>query len=394
MAAANIDPMELLLQQLTQARNDAAQAQQALQELQDSVAQPPAAAAGSFDAAAVSALVRSLKSAPDHTKDLRDVDRWDIDNKKIATEDFIKNCESLFISKNTPDAQKCKLIVAKFEGQALTRFKGFTNSAGNINCRETTTWPEFRAWMLSALTPDTLVESAKIERAYAALSQKGSAEKFADSFRELMSRIANNTESAQLHTQASMVKDFVNKLKPSVKVFLVKNRYTSIEEAVTDAILHDNLVYEMTRENGSANPAAPKKPALNPRSNGTTPWQSRDTTPSLPPRVNALLASLGYNPDGSPQTAPTSQAPPTLAAVSADHSIKPGQPIPKLTEEIRRWCFENKACFRCRQKNAGHLGADCPRFANAPGKKSLNALADGGSELEPPAEHPEGPGNE
>ena len=101
MAAANVDPMELLLQQLTQARNDAAQAQQALQELQDSVAQPPAAAAGSFDAAAVSALVRSLKSTPDHTKDLRDVDRWDIDNKKIATEDFIKNCESLFISKNT-----------------------------------------------------------------------------------------------------------------------------------------------------------------------------------------------------------------------------------------------------------------------------------------------------
>jgi hypothetical protein len=52
--------------------------------------------------------------------------------------------------------------------------------------------------------------------------------------------------------------------------------------------------------------------------------------------------------------------------MAKDHSVAPGEPVPTMTDEIRRWCDENNACRRCRVKNAKHRSADCPRYKNVP----------------------------
>ena len=39
---------------------------------------------------------------------------------------------------------------------------------------------------------------------------------------------------------------------------------------------------------------------------------------------------------------------------------KNNKPIPKMNEQIRKWCVENKACFRCRQ--VGHTSSNCTTF--------------------------------
>lgn len=67
-----------------------------------------------------------------------------------------------------------------------------------------------------------------------------------------------------------------------------------------------------------------------------------------------------------------------------DHSIPPGQPIPKLTQEIKDWCFKHKACFRCRQKNATHRSAVCPLFAGVPDRSDFRGISAVGEENEEP----------
>eukprot|EP00961_Rhodomonas_salina_P037154 499509-Rhodomonas_salina.1 len=87
-----------------------------------------------------------------------------------------------------------------------------------------------------------------------------------------------------------------------------------------------------------------------------------------------LLSALGLDAEGNqiaagtPPTGPlTSQnQTPTLGAVSKDHTVAPGNPVQTMTNEIRQWCNDNKACRRCRVKNATHRSADCPRYKNVP----------------------------
>ncbi len=52
---------------------------------------------------------------------------------------------------------------------------------------------------------------------------------------------------------------------------------------------------------------------------------------------------------------------------------KNGKPIPKINDEIRKWCQENNACYRCRQ--VGHSSANCTTFP-----RSTN---NGGTSLQP-----------
>jgi hypothetical protein len=51
------------------------------------------------------------------------------------------------------------------------------------------------------------------------------------------------------------------------------------------------------------------------------------------------------------------------------------RPPPPMTPGERRWCMDNRACFRCREAQAGHAAATCPRFA---AQRAVHALTDDG----------------
>jgi hypothetical protein len=330
--------------------------------------------AGPLDAAALAAIgaaagtaAASARPPSDHAKDLSTIDSWDIDSSTLTIEDFVTNCQTRFDLKRTPDAVRCTLILEKLQMKAQGRFKAFLNAAGDTGSRATTTWAELKAWMLSAFAPDALVESNKIEALYRNLEQRGSAEKFADAYRDIVSRINNNAESKQLHTQHSFIRGFVQKLKPGVRIFLVKEKFADLESAISSAILHDNLVFEAGRTPTSTPKArTPTTPLYKP---APSPYGSRNPSPDLP--LAAILAALGIDPalarpplgSASPAGAPPPQ--PGLYAVERDHSVAAGQAVPKMTDEIKAWCIKWRACFRCRQKNSTHAAVNCPRFPSA-----------------------------
>ncbi len=331
----------------------------------------------------------------DHSRDLDKFPEWSSEEtgaNYLHVSDFIKNLDARWNLKGTPDTPlRVQLLVEKLRGKALTDFKGFTNAAGNVGDRDTTTWTEFSSWALKTLAPDVLVESEKIEALYEKLEQKGSAEKFADAYKGVVARIRLNSECAKLHTEASLIKTFVRKLKPGVRVLMLDKVFVSLEDAYSEAIRRDAIVFE------AAKAPTPTKPPPRGGSGSPSPFYgSRAGTPvpSLhgpPAHIAALLASLGYNPDGS-QVSGDSSAPATdrsgastptnLGAVIKDHSVPAGAPIPKMTPEIKRWCWDHNACYRCREKNMAktHVNGHCPRFgaANLTPTRRVNAIEEEG----------------
>eukprot|EP00961_Rhodomonas_salina_P107472 1447023-Rhodomonas_salina.1 len=183
----------------------------ALQAAQAAAGPAPAAAAINIDPAALAAALNNARPPKDHSKDLDHVDVFTAEGS-IRTDDFLKNVEGTFSLKNTPDADKVRLVVPRLDGKALGTFKAFKNAAGNTNDRDTTTWAEFRQLMLGLL-PDLRVERDSLEAEYAKLSQTGSAEKYVEKYRDLVSRIRLNPEAAKLHTDDSFILRFVGKLK-------------------------------------------------------------------------------------------------------------------------------------------------------------------------------------
>jgi hypothetical protein len=324
-----------------------------------------------LDAAALGAAIASnLSRSADHSRDLEKFPTWsgeEVGANFLPPEDYLANLTAKFDAKRTPDADRVSLAVEQLRGKALNTFKAYTNRAGNTGDRASTTWVEYQA-LIRTLAPDVAVESQRIERLYDSASQKASAEKFVELYKSLVAQIHANAESQTMHTQASLIKKFVIKLKPSVQVHLLDRKFSSLEEAYSAAIRADNLVFAALRPPSSPGATPPRKaPTSTP-----SPWGSRGPSPGPPAHISALLASLGFNPDGSQipggPTAPSSSPspPPTLGALEKDHSVPEGATIPKMTPEIRAWCVKWRACFRCRVKNATHPAANCPRFKGVP----------------------------
>ena len=367
---ASAEDVEALQDLLTQTRRE-------LQELKDAAAAAPIPPGPAFDPAAF-ALAVAAATPPrtkDHSKDLDKVDDWDIDVTTLTLEDFIAKCESKFASKLTPDNFKCRLIVEKFKTQALSRFKVFTNAAGDTNNSTTTTWGEFKPWMIKALKEDELTESYKIEKQFAAMEQKGSAEKFAENYRSILARIQCNPRSVKLHTPEALIENFVSKLKPGVRIHMIGQTFTSIDDAISAAITRDNIVFEMSKSNPSATPKTnPRTPTY------VSPYGSRGPSPSpqLPvSAIQSILAALGVD----PAAAKGLNLGPSLNAVARDHNVAPGAPVPPLTDEIKSWCRANNACFRCREKNFTSTHKRnaqgqmiCPRFGPPTTSRQLGAV--------------------
>jgi hypothetical protein len=348
------------------------------------LANAPRGAAPPLDAAALgAAIASSMVRTADHSRDLEKFPTWSSEETgadALPPEDYLINLGAKFAIKNTPEADRVPLAVEKLRGKALNTFKAFTNAAGSTGDRTTTTWTEYQA-LIRTLVPDVAVESQRIERLYDAASQKASAEKFVELYKTLVAQILSNAESRAMHTPASLIKKFVIKLKPSVQVHLLDKKFTTLEEAYSAATRADNLVFAASRTPTAPGVPPPSKtPVATP-----SPWGSRGSSPGPPAHISALLASLGFNPDGSQipggpiAPSPSPSPPPTLGAVERDHSIPEGTQIPKLTPEIRAWCIKNRACFRCRVKNATHMSSECPRFRGIPDRK-LGAIEEGEGE--------------
>eukprot|EP00286_Rhodomonas_abbreviata_P009895 CAMPEP_0181317180 /NCGR_PEP_ID=MMETSP1101-20121128/16315_1 /TAXON_ID=46948 /ORGANISM="Rhodomonas abbreviata, Strain Caron Lab Isolate" /LENGTH=417 /DNA_ID=CAMNT_0023424525 /DNA_START=1353 /DNA_END=2606 /DNA_ORIENTATION=+ len=401
MAAYN-ERMEQMGNTQTQLQEELNAVRQENQELKDfqEAAQSDEEKAQALAAAIVQNLPQPTPK--NHAKDLDKSQRLCLDEApgapKVYVEDWHKNIESDFELHNTPDHLKVQLAVGRLDGKALLSFNAFTNAAGNVGCRRTTTWLEFSTFMLS-LAVDKIVERDNLEKEFLKIEQKGSAEQFSNSYRLLVAKIKNNSEERKLHTEAGYILSYIQKLKPEVQSRMIDKDFTSLEEAITESIRKDNLVFAQQqkirqfqndrRQGGVPSGGAGRSPSA---AGGASSHHSRAGTPAPPPAfVQALLAAVGYNLDGTPQTGsvpPAGPSPGSPAAgingVERNHSVAPGAPIPKMTPEIKAWCLKNGACFRCRVPNAKHLAAKCPRFEQLSNLEEEPAYTDFSTPSPPP----------
>mmetsp|Transcript_35680 Transcript_35680/g.83932 ORF Transcript_35680/g.83932 Transcript_35680/m.83932 type:complete len:172 (-) Transcript_35680:222-737(-) len=135
---------------------------------------------------------------------------------------------------------------------------------------------------------------------YQRCEQKGSAEAFVETYSNLVSRINDNEHSAKLHTDASLILWFVQKLKPAVQAFLLDKTFTTLEEAYSDAIRWDNLVYANSRAQGTAasNNCTPKSYSSKFGCNRPGPLgasRASSPSPALPVQVIAALSALSMS---------------------------------------------------------------------------------------------------
>jgi hypothetical protein len=296
-----------------------------------------------------------------HAKDLSSLGDFTGEDPKQLIEDFLADAEAAFDQHRTPDNEKVSLLVTKLQGTARKRFKGFVNTNGDLGDRKTTSYSEFSAWALVALAHDKKVEAKALRTKLDALRQTGSCQAFVNAFSALQARIWANPEAKKNFTMDGMINIFIEKTKIQVQERLLSKEYNTLETVYRDAINIDNLLFSLStsikRTNTRENPARAATPNRN---------------PGPPPHIVALLNSMGFNPDGSPVSQSKSSARISLNAV--DHSVRTGDPIPKMTPEIEAWCKANHACFRCREKNAKHVATNCPRFAGKPQRPRINNL--------------------
>jgi len=331
-------------------------------EIPDDADDPPSAAL--LRTIAASLPKRKLR---DHAKDLDKAQTFSGEETPVVQiEDFISNIEAIFKLKETPDSIKVTLIIALLRGRALDTFKSFRNEAGDTGNRDTTTWKEFKAWALQALRKDLIVERDKLDLEYEKIEQKGSAEAFIQAYRSLVVRINANPHARAMHTQQSLILRFVKKLKKRVQTLMVDKEYATLEEAYRDATRKDNLSFEA--ESPAARTPRQQRPPRDASSGTPPPRLLGGSGGPSQAQINAVLSALGL----------------AVNAVERDHSVAPGNPIPKLTPEITAWCKKHNACFRCRQKNADHGAANCPRFPD--NERRVNSMA---KESQDPAAGPE-----
>jgi hypothetical protein len=191
-----------------EAKNQALQDELALLR---AAASAPSAATSLLNPAVFAAAVAAAMPVrtSDHSRDLEKFPPWSSEetgSEALPPKSFLRNLTSKFTAKGTPPNEQVR-------GKALSTFEAFTNAAGDTGSPTTTTFTELEKLILS-LQPDEVVESQNIEKAYEALSQKGSAAKMVESYKTLVARIKANTQSRTLHTDASLIRKFVMKLKP------------------------------------------------------------------------------------------------------------------------------------------------------------------------------------
>jgi len=312
----------------------------------------------------------------DHSRDVEKEQTFSgQEEPAVHVEDWLANIRSVFRLKKTPDDIKTTLVVSLLRGRALDTFKSFCNALGHTGDRETTTWDEFVRWALQALRKDLIVERDKLDREYEAIQQRGSAEAFIVAYRSLVTRIQANPHARAMHTHESLILRFIKKLKGRVQVLMLDKDYATLEDVYRDATRKDNLSFDAEKSVKKRNPAAPTPKFLG---NG-----SRISASDL----QAVLASLGY--DYTVNSAAAAGGAVPVSAVERDHSVAPGQPVPKLTPEITAWCRKHNACFRCRVKNAGHGAKNCPRFPD----KELGSVDTPAPPSPSPSPGPEQQGN-
>ena len=369
-----------------EAKNQALQDELALLR---AAASAPSAATSLLNPAVFAAAVAAAMPVrtSDHSRDLEKFPPWSSEetgSEALPPKSFLRNLTSKFTAKGTPPNEQVNLAVERLRGKALSTFEAFTNAAGDTGSPTTTTFTELEKLILS-LQPDEVVESQNIEKAYEALSQKGSAAKMVESYKTLVARIKANTQSRTLHTDASLIRKFVMKLKPGVQVHILDKTLGSLEDAYSAAQRADDLVFAASKP--TTQTLTPKRGSPFP---SPSPYGSRQASPGIPLtnlQVAAMLSSVGLTWDGQATTSPRPATPtpktPSLAAVERDHSVPVGQPIPKMTPEIKAWCLKWRACFRCRQKDSRHPAVNCPRFSVADANRSVTSMEES-SEFDQP----------
>lgn len=244
------------------------------------------------------ATVAESTAEADLRKTLRsELIRYDGSRNVVLLDNFCRRLETYFAFSDLSDAQK-----VIFASSLLVK----TAESWAAANPPFATFDSFKIGLTRHFRPANATGEARSQ--LIALCQKGSARSYLAQFQDLSLRVENLSEVERHHY-------FIAGLKsgPRLAVKMTPGfGQMSFLDITERAILADETAFEESRSR-------------------------------RPIEVDAIR--LTANP-----STPTATS--TTTATTTKH--------PKMTDAIRRWCFDNKACFFCRTPNANHTVQSCP----------------------------------
>jgi hypothetical protein len=185
--------------------------------------------------------------------------------------------------------------------------------------------PAFFKILIEAFAPKNY--QRKIEDQFHYLQQKTSVRNYIHEFRNLL------TQHSEPPTQENILKQFIRGLKEDVKADVIVRQPRTLEEAENFAQVFDDAHFW-------------KKPGFPPPRPGNGQHRNAHHNPST--WTGVALMEIDSN------------------AVQASPSVRPSNPLPKLTDTERAQLRASGKCFRCRQP--GHTKATCPQNVQGNGQ--------------------------
>jgi hypothetical protein len=248
---------------------------------------------------------------------------------------WIHSMRNFLLLSGVPAERQVPTVSSFLRGDALNWFV-YLSSEDKSKCL---TLDDFFTQMVLFFRPVNLVQATR--KQLHELQQRGfDLIKFNSRFNQLVQKLPPIDKQQLLDL-------YREKLDYNIQLALVGKEFSDLSKLQTAAVQADTALKQMKSDRNGSN--------VNHRFNNTSyNNNSRSRVPhGTTPVVNQNINTQQEESDGEEET--------QVQVQYASSTMKKSKTsIPKMNEQIRKWCVENKACFRCRQ--VGHTSSSCTTF--------------------------------
>jgi hypothetical protein len=238
---------------------------------------------------------------------------------------FIFSMRNYLLLSNVPPQLHVQTAGTFLTGTAGTWFAYLTPAERN----SLTTFDQLATLLTNYFSP--LDQQAEARRKLTSIRQTSSVNAFNNIFNQTVQRLPHME-------MAEKIEQYRMKLHDNLQVQLALNEYTSLADIMKAAVRIDALLFARKPKSTGAFPFNPRQQYSNRK-----PFANTNASASNSQAVAAHAVQLEDQPGSDDD----------------EHHVNYTQaaPLPKLTEETKKYCRENKLCFRCRQP--GHSAWQC-----------------------------------